>query len=228
MNVLLTGAASPLGGALAAHLTAAHRLRLTDRHPSVGTKEWLQSDLDHDDSTDALVAGIDAVVHLPGPGPGEHTADRWLDTCCRGTYNLLHAAAAAGVQQVIYLSTLDLFEAYGPDAAYSPQWRPRPTDEPRLLGLYLGEFTAREFAREQSFKVLCMRLAQLQQADQVTTTAQRWVDPRDVAGAVNTALTSDLPIYSLHHLWAGAGQPQGRRRRRGLDYQLRFPAEENR
>ena len=96
IGCLKLGAASPLGKILADHLAAAHRLRLTDRRPPDGSA-WLQSDLDHDEGTDALVAGIDAAIHLPGPGPGDHGADRWLDTCCRGTYNLLHAAAAAGV-----------------------------------------------------------------------------------------------------------------------------------
>ena len=226
MNVLLTSAASPLMGALARHLAPAHRLRLTDRCPPREADDWLQSDLDHGESTADLVAGMDAIVHLPGPGPGDHAADRWLDTCCRGTYNLLHAGAGAGVQQLIYLSSLDLFQAYGPDAVCSENWRPRPSDEPRLLGLHLGEFAAREFARARDLKVLCLRLGRPLQADRPPD--PRSLDPRDVAGAVEAALEQDLPTYSLFHLWSGRHHPPNRRRQRHLDYQVQFPFEEKR
>jgi len=69
MDILITGAASPLGSALVERLSAfpAHRLRLTDRIPLDTRLDFRQSGLDHGDNTRDLVKGLDTVVHNPSP-----------------------------------------------------------------------------------------------------------------------------------------------------------------
>lgn len=159
MNLLITGAASDLGRALAQSLKTDHALRLTDHEAFDTDLDFVRSDLGHEEDTDALVAGIETIVHCPRPDGDDAAA--WLDLGARRTYNLLTAALDAGVRRVFYISTLDLFLPYDEDMAVDENWRPRPTTEPRLLGLHIGEFVAKEFAHDGALPVACLRLGRL-------------------------------------------------------------------
>ena len=182
MHVLITNAATSLGQALAANLGDTHQLRLTDSEPRAG----IQSDLGHGPETDALVQDIDIIVHLayaPRANDGEIT---WLDHNTRRTYNLLWAAAAAEVQHVILLSTLDLFAPYEEDLTVDETWKPLPSCEPAILGAHLAEFTAREFAHSHALHITIARLGHLVRAEEVADQPYDpvWLDERDAAQAV--------------------------------------------
>ena len=202
MKLLITGAAAPLGVHLAAGLRDAHQLRLTDRTPLGTALDFVRSDLGHDESTDQLVTGVDAIIHqahLPAEGDDPTT---WLDVNTRCTYNLLTAAAEAGVERVIYLSTLDLFLPYDEDMAVSEQWRPLPTCEPDRLGPHLGEFVAREFAHSHALKVLVLRLGHVVTAEEASGREfdPMWIDVRDVVGAVAASIEQELRPFRVVHL----------------------------
>ena len=182
MRVLITNAATSLGQALADSLGDAHQVSLTDPEPRFG----IQSDLGHGPETDALVKDIDIVVHLayaPRAGDGEIT---WLDRNTRGTYNLLWAAAAAEVEHVVLLSTLDLFVPYEEDLTVDETWKPLPSCAPAVLGAHLAEFTAREFAHSHELRITIARLGHLVRAEEVADQAYdpMWLDERDAAQAV--------------------------------------------
>ena len=157
MAVLLTGAGSETGAAVRAHLEAAGlRVRCTDA-----------AAFGPDASTASLVANIDTLVHLTShcrtsAGP---TDTAWLDNAVRDTYNLLRAAAEAGVRRVVLSSTLDLFLPYPSDSDCLqvggdswPSWKPLPSTEPAVLGPHMAEFVAREFAHAQALRVTVVRL----------------------------------------------------------------------
>ena len=182
MHVLITNAATSLGQALAANLGDTHQLRLTD--PELGA--GIQSDLGHGPETDALVQDIDVIVHLayaPRTGDDEIT---WLDHNTRRTYNLLWAAAAAKVEHVILLSTLDLFAPYEEDLTVDENWKPLPSCAPAVLGAHLAEFTAREFAHSHELHITIARLGHLVRAEEVADQPYDpvWLDERDAAQAV--------------------------------------------
>lgn len=182
MRVLITNAATSLGQALADSLSDAHQVRLTDFEPRSG----IQCDLGHDAETDALVKDIDIVIHLayaPRDGDDEIT---WLDRNTRGTYNLLLAAAAAEVEHVIILSTLDLFAPYAEDLTVDETWKPLPSCAPAVLGAHLAEFTAREFAHSHELHITIARLGHLVRAEQVADQPYdpMWLDERDAVQAV--------------------------------------------
>ena len=83
MTVLLTEAASPLGRALAAQLGP--DVRLTDR-PGAADDSMTASTFGPDDATDALVEGVDVLVHLTGAAStatGGVTDTEWVDACIR-------------------------------------------------------------------------------------------------------------------------------------------------
>ncbi|MGY8824251.1 MAG: NAD-dependent epimerase/dehydratase family protein [Candidatus Latescibacterota bacterium] len=176
MNLLITGAATSLGKALASSLRDQHTLRLTDKGPLDTDLDFTQSQLGHDESTDELVKGIDANS--------------------RRHYNLLLAAAEAEVKSVIVLSTLDFFLTYPEHMTVSEDWKPLPTTDPAQLGAHLAEFTAREFAHSHALDVVIVRLGHVVHADRIAGQAYDpiWLDERDAARAI------DLIVQNRHTL----------------------------
>ena len=184
MNLLLTTASS-LAPALADALSRAHTVRRAD------------PPLSPDEATDALVADIDAVVHLVAPLSldSDHTQ---IDLATRQTYNLLRAASEASVPRVVLLSTLALMDAYDPAYRVDERFRPLPTTESALLAAHLAEYTAREFAREHKLAIAVLRLGE--------------VDEAAVAHAVERALhylqQEDAPRWSIFHLAPDVDNPR--------------------
>lgn len=190
MNLLITSAATPLGQALAAGLKEDHHLRLTDKDPLNTELEFIQHQLGHDESTDALVQDIDTIVHLTYAPRDNDSPTEWLDINTRRHYNLLLAASTADVKTVLLLSTLDLFLPYDEDMTVSEHWQPLPSTEPALLGAQVAEFTAREFAHSHALDVVIMRLGHVARAQDAVgqTYDPMWLDERDAIQAVNTTL----------------------------------------
>jgi nucleoside-diphosphate-sugar epimerase len=202
MRLLLTGAASQLGQHLADGLRPAHDLCLTERTDMETDLDFTRCELGHDESTDKLVAGVEAIVHSAYVGTADEPASVWLDNNTRCTYNLLTAAAAADVGRVVFLSTLDMFRAYDFDMTVTEEWRPRPTCESAELGPYMGEFVAREFAHSGAMEVVIIRLGHVITADKAVSSAYdpMWVDARDAVGAVKMAVEEPAPQYGVMHL----------------------------
>jgi hypothetical protein len=124
------------------------------------------------------------------------------------------AAYQEGVKRVVYLSTLDLMAAYGPEFIVTERWRPRPTTEPHLLGKHLGEYVCREFAREHKLTVVVLRLGTVVNSREVAGVAidPMWLDQTDLGIAVAGALTAELPRWTVIHVQgqqAGARFPVG-------------------
>ena len=216
MNILITGAASALGRAVAERLSGRHTLRLTDRltdhlTDSTGLSsdcgEVIQSQLGDGKETSDLVASIDTIIHDPGAGSSSE-AD-WLDSCTRRTYNLFIAAAEAGVGQVIYISTLDLLAPYAEDLAVTEAYRPLPSTDCRVMGPYLGEFIAEEFCQLQEFRLVCLRLGHLVSAgdlgDEVAFDPM-WLDISDAAQGIAAAVDADLKPFDVIHLQSASAR----------------------
>ena len=197
MNVLLTAAASPIAQALAASLPAEYTLRLTERSFVPNLPQLVVSSLNHDFSTNLLVRGQDAIVHVAEPLPTDNDVTQ-LDYLTRGTYNLCRAAVDEGVSRLIYLSTLDLMTAYEPSYVVTERWRPRPSLDAPQLSKHLGEQVCREFAREGRLSVTVLRLGTLvTEASEPTPTA---LSVADLTQAVTQALTTDNGRWSVFHI----------------------------
>jgi nucleoside-diphosphate-sugar epimerase len=213
MNILLTSATSALGGTVAAEIGESHHLRLTDRKMAALSGEFVLSPLGHDVSTNLLVRGMDALIVVGEPLQDE-AAPSYIDAMTRGLYNLLWAAHQEQVTRVVYLSTLDLMTAYGPEYIVTERWRPRPTPEPHLLGKHLGEYVCREFAREHKLTVVVLRLGTVVSAGEVMGQSinPMWLDQKDLGSAVQGALTAALPHWNVIHVQgkqSGARFPVG-------------------
>ena len=214
MKILITSAASRLSQRLAVALSESHQVRLTELMPVETEHEFVACDLGHEEATDALVEGIDAIVHvaeLPASvlAESEQPENRMIDFQTRCTYNLLNAASDAGISHAIYASSLRLFEQHDEDWTVTEWWRPAPTTEADVLAKHLGEFTVREFARERRISVTLLRLGTLVTAEEAA--GQRldtsWLEIDDAVQAFAGSLESPADTWAIYHVqseFAGA------------------------
>ncbi|MCB0121742.1 MAG: NAD(P)-dependent oxidoreductase [Caldilineaceae bacterium] len=201
MNLLITSAASPLAQRIADGLRPNHTVRLTERMTVTGLADLAISPLGSDFSTNLLVRGVEAIVHVAEPLSTDSDHQR-IDYLTRCTYNLCMAAAAEGVKRLVYLNTLDVMAAYEPDYLVGESWRPRPTPAAPLLAKHLGEATCREFAREFKLEVVSLRLGTvIPLEDDNDDMYPMWLDARDAVQVVDLALTKPLiRRWSVFHI----------------------------
>ena len=200
MRVLVTNGGTSLGRLVAGALTREHDVRLTDRSPVADAPDGVEvviSDLGHDEATNDLVRGMDAIVHSGEPDPDASVSDQ-LDAAMRCTYNLLTAAADEGVPRLVYLSSLSVMRGHAEDHTVSERWRPRPGTDVSALCHYFGEYVCREFGRAARLDVVCLRLGELvEEGGAPATTSALY--PHDAVQAVEKALAlgdaETEPVY---------------------------------
>ena len=224
MNILITGASSQLAQAIATELKDDHSVRLMDSVPvdvAEGCDFTQGNILDPEDSWEAL-RGIDTLIHTGEP-PTDLPSDELkreqmlLDLATRGTHVLFSAAVEAGIKKFICASTLSIFNAYPDDVYITELWKPLPSPEIVEMTKYLGELTAREFAREHLVTVTGLRLGELvlEEAVQRETPSLAWLDIRDAAGAFRCALNRDSSSsawwtqrWAVYHICADIPNPK--------------------
>ena len=177
--------------------------------------------MDPDDSWEA-VRGIDTLIHTGEP-PTDLPSDQLkreqmlLDLATRGTHVLFSAAVEAGIKKLIYASTLSIFNAYTDDVYITELWKPLPSPEIVEMTKYLGELTAREFAREHLVTVTGLRLGELvlEEAVQGEAPNLTWLDIRDAAGAFRCVLNRDssnsawwTQRWATYHICADIPNPK--------------------
>lgn len=121
--IALTGATGFVGQAVLdrAHAVGIQVRALTRRdQPQRAGVEWVRGDLEDKAALSALLAGVEAVIHVAGvvnaPDPTEFEAGN-----VTGTLNVIEASLGAGVQRFIHVSSLSAREpdlsAYGASKA---------------------------------------------------------------------------------------------------------------
>ena len=208
MNVLIMSATSATAQIVAGALAGTHTLRLTDLSRNSGASaggaggEIVACDLNHEKPTDELVAGIDAIVNIGYQGQaGEAT--HLVDYHTRCMYNLLQAAADAGVARYVNISTLRLFEDHEENLAVTERWRTDPSAEDvELLGAHMAEAVCREFARDRLIQVANLRLGWPFVADSSGESGDTAAISHDLIGAaVAEALESkQLELWQDIHI----------------------------
>ncbi len=160
MNLLINGSPTAIGRALFAELSASgHNIRLTSIAPYEEQPELVVCALEHDDSTAELVSDIDVIINVGYQDENELPVSFHLDYYTRRTYNLLWAAANAGVKRVVNLSTLRLMAEYEDNLVVTELWRSRPlASDIDLLCAHLVEIICKEYARDRKFEVVNLRL----------------------------------------------------------------------
>ena len=149
MKILVTNPTSELGENIVRSLDLTHEVKVSGGPFNEGV------------DTEALVSGVEAVIHsLSGTGYSLDESE-CLDQAMRGTYNLISASVTQGVRKFIFIGSLDTMKQYDPDYIVTEKWRPVPNTEITTLCVHLAEFVCKEFAREKLINVICLRFGDI-------------------------------------------------------------------
>ncbi len=192
-SVLITSAHHALAQAIAANLADTYRVALTSPVDVHTQLPFTKCDFSDPKATAALVEGVRAIVHVAEPPPGASPAAQ-IDDRTRGMYNLLQAAAGQAVERVVYLSSLDVMLGCAASFRVTEDWRPVPGNASGPMSRFLGEFTCRQFARDQGVNICVLRLGHVVEPGKAPATETNLprLDQRDALQAVSLALAALL------------------------------------
>lgn len=204
MNVLINGSPTAIGRAVVDQIAdSGHNLRLTSMD-HYDEQDIIVCALEHDEATDDLVAGIDTIINVGYQDEVDMGATFHLDYYTRRTYNLLWAASNAGVKRVVNLSTLRLMEEYEENLVVTEIWRSKPlASDINLLCAHLVEIICKEYARDQKFEVVNLRLGwplvPVDKGDVNGDFGTAALRSKDLGRAVLAALETDVePWQDIH------------------------------
>jgi len=193
-TVLLTGAAGALGRVLTLPLRAAcQHLRLSDLAPALaaaGVGDGAPCDLSDAAAVHALMAGVDALVHLGGvsvEGPFEPI----LQANILGLHNVYEAARRHGVKRIVYASSNHVTGCYRQDERISTHDRPRP-DGNYGLSKFFGEGLASLYWDRYGIETVSLRIGTATPDDRPPDrrALSTWLSHADLARLVIASLTA--------------------------------------
>ena len=200
MHILITSALSATARVIADSLADNHMIRLTDLSHNANA-EMIANDLDHGSLTDDLVSGVDAIINVGFEGQTGTDSDL-MDYHTRCVYNLLYAAAGAGVSRFINISTLRLYENHEENLVVTERWRTDPSAEDvAILGAHMTESVCKEFARDRLIDVVNIRFGWPFVETNLPDSSDTAVTTYGlIAAAVNESLVSDQlgPWQDVH------------------------------
>jgi nucleoside-diphosphate-sugar epimerase len=109
-RLLITGGSGLLGHFVVGEMIDRSDVTVLDIKPPTREVAYRETDILDLEAVTAVVAGQDAVIHLAGIDDGNDFPDEdYFRTNVQGTWNLLHAAEAAGVRKVVVASSTAVY-----------------------------------------------------------------------------------------------------------------------
>ena len=240
MKVVITGAAGLMGRHLAADLdTHGHGVVCIDREIKIPLPgRSIEADITDMARLEPAMRGADAVAHLariPFPYTANgynaatntwHSADRAGDAekfslNVSMTYNVLAAAACAGVRKLVLGSSFAVYGLYYPSRPLMPAYLPideahfrRPDDAYGLTKL-VGEELADAFVSGGAMQIASLRFPGVSREDRQSLVKRRadpmvrgigglwtYVDARDAATACRLSLEADFDGHETFNICA--------------------------
>ncbi|MEY2686209.1 MAG: hypothetical protein RL375_407 [Pseudomonadota bacterium] len=198
-RLLLTGAAGGLGQALRPRLKAyCDTLRLSDiadLGAAASGEELVPAALEDGAAVHALLAGVDAVVHLGGVS----TEQPWqpiLQANIVGTYHLYEAARRHGVRRIVLASSNHVTGFYRQDEVISPQDPVRPDG---LYGLSkaFGENLAQLYFDRHGIETVSVRIGSCFPAPKNRRMLATWMSFDDLERLVMASLTAPVVGHTI-------------------------------
>lgn len=160
-KVLVTGGSGLLGRFVVDELIEHADVGVLDIKPPAQNVPYLNSDILDSKAVGNAVTGQDAIIHLAGIDDGNDFPDEdYFRTNVQGTWNLLHAAEAAGVRKIVVASSTAV---YGVGRDRMPDYLPmdeehlqRPTATYSLTKQII-EVQCRSFVQRGSLSIVCLR-----------------------------------------------------------------------
>lgn len=198
-KLLLTGAAGGLGRALRERLKAnCQVLRLSDR-ADVGAagpaEEVVLADLADAAAVDAMVQGVQAIVHLGGVSV-EGPFGPILQANILGVYNLYEAARKHGVRRVVFASSNHVTGYYRQSETINADAPPRPD------GLYgvskaFGEDLSRFYFDRYRIETACVRIGSSFPEPKDRRMLATWLSFDDLHRLITACLTTPVLGHSI-------------------------------
>jgi nucleoside-diphosphate-sugar epimerase len=160
-KVMVTGGSGLLGRFVVDEMLPHADVSVLDIKPPVQQIDYLAIDVLDADAISAAVAGHDAIIHLAGIDDGNDFPDYdYFRTNVQGTWNLLHAAEAAGVRKIVVASST---AAYGVGRDPMPDYLPMDEAHPQRptatysLTKQIIEVQCRSFVGRGTLSIVCLR-----------------------------------------------------------------------
>ena len=198
-RLLLTGAAGGLGRELRRRLPAhCERLRVSDIAPlgaAAAHEDVVQADLADADAVQALLEGVDAVVHLGGVST-EQPWEAVLPANIVGAYNLYEAARRQGVKRVVFASSNHVTGFYRQDEVIPAGAPPKPDG---LYGLSkaFGEDLAQLYFDRHGIETVSLRIGSSFAAPRDRRMLHTWMSFDDLERLVLAALSAGDVGHSI-------------------------------
>jgi len=198
-KLLLTGAAGGLGRILRPRLkTLCDVLRVTDRDDlgaAATGEELVRADLKDADAVHAMLAGVDAVVHLGGVSV-EAPFPSILDANIVGTVNLYEGCRKQGVKRVVFASSNHVVGFYRQDEVLGVDAPPRP-DGFYGLSKAFGEDVARLYFDKHGIETVCVRIGSSFPEPRDRRMLATYLSYDDLERLVARCLTTPVVGYSV-------------------------------
>ena len=198
-KLLLTGAAGGLGRALRQRLKAnCHILRLSDcRDMGLAgeAEEVVLADLADAAAVEAMVAGVDAIVHLGGVSV-EGPFGPILQANILGLYNLYEAARKHAVKRVVFASSNHVTGFYRQGETITAEHPPRP-DGMYGLSKAFGEDLARFYFDRYAIETACVRIGSSYPEPKDRRMLATWLSFDDLHRLITACLTTPVLGYSI-------------------------------
>ncbi|TFH50656.1 MAG: NAD(P)-dependent oxidoreductase, partial [Lysobacterales bacterium] len=160
-KIMITGGSGLLGRFVVDELIDHAAVTVLDIKPPAREVAYVEADILDLEAVTASVAGQDAVVHLAGIDDGNDFPDQeYFKTNVQGTWNLLHAAEAAGVRKIVVASSTAV---YGVGRNRLPDYLPMDERHPQRptatysLTKQIIEVQCRSFVARARLAIVCLR-----------------------------------------------------------------------
>lgn len=198
-KILLTGAAGGLGKALRGRLSAnCSVLRLSDRvaFGAAGeAEEVMLADLADSAAVNAIVAGVDAIIHLGGISV-EGPFGPILQANILGVYNLYEAARKHGVKRVVFASSNHVTGFYRQDETITADHPARP-DSFYGLSKAFGEDLSRMYFDRYGIETACVRIGSSFAEPVDRRMLASWLSFDDLHRLITACLTTPVLGHSI-------------------------------
>jgi uronate dehydrogenase len=198
-RLLLTGAAGNLGTVLRPRLAAlAEVLRVSDVRDcgaAAAAEEVVGCDLADAGAVDALVAGVDAIVHLGGIAT-ERSFQEIVRTNIEGTFNVYEAARRHRARRIVFASSNHAIGFYRQSEVIDAGAPLRP-DSNYGLSKAFGENLARFYFDRYGIESVCLRIGSSfpEPADRRMLTT--WLSYDDLFELVRTSLLTPAVGFTV-------------------------------
>ncbi|HVM78387.1 MAG TPA: NAD(P)-dependent oxidoreductase [Stellaceae bacterium] len=164
MRIAVTGGRGRLGRYVVRELARHHTVRAIDRGPPDRDDDLAAVDVLDGDALAKALAGQEIVAHLAAIDRSvARSPEEVFETNVRGTWNVFHAAARAGVRRIILCSSSSALGLDDTNPEMPPLYLPIDESHPARptatygLSKVIGEQIAAAFARTGEIEVLVLR-----------------------------------------------------------------------